>query len=151
MVGAAAPVDPGRKGPAPYAAIGFDWQWALFNGSRVGYVATHNEKHPPLMTGSMDDTRLKLMEAIARKKLVTAQYNGQTLTLAPHLLFERRGDLFISALNLNKSWRSDEEPRLGHFKLGGLASIELSEEGFEPLPGFEAAPPREEDTPLLGV
>ena len=103
------------------------------------------------MTGSMDDTRLKLMEAIARKKVVTAQYNGQTLTLAPHLLFERRGDLFISALNLNKSWRSDEEPRLGHFKLGGLASIELSEEGFEPLPGFEAAPPREEDTPLLGV
>ena len=42
----------------------------------------------------MDDTRLKLMEAIARKKLVTAQYNGQTLTLAPHLLFElsRRAD-----------------------------------------------------------
>ena len=99
----------------------------------------------------MDDTRLKLMEAIARKKLVTAQYNGQTLTLAPHLLFERRGDLFISALNLGKSWRSDEEPRLGHFKLGGLASIELSEEGFEPIPGFEAAPPREEDSPLLAV
>ncbi len=99
----------------------------------------------------MDDTRLKLMEAIARKRLVTAHYNGQVLTLAPHLLFERRGDLFISALNLNKSWRSDEDPRLGHFKLGGLASIELSEEEFTPLPGFEAAPPREEDTPLLGV
>ncbi|WP_338426036.1 hypothetical protein [Sphingopyxis kveilinensis] len=99
----------------------------------------------------MDDTRLKLMEAIARKKLVTAQYNGQTLTLAPHLLFERRGDLFISALNLNKSWRSDEEPRLGHFKLGGLAEIALSEDGFDPLPGFDAAPPHEADTPLLGV
>lgn len=99
----------------------------------------------------MDDTRLKLMEAIARKKLVTAQYNGQVLTLAPHLLFERRGDLFISALNLNKSWRSDEEPRLGHFKLGGLAGIALSDDGFDPLPGFDAGPPREEDTPLLGV
>lgn len=99
----------------------------------------------------MDDTRLKLMEAIARKKLVTAQYNGQTLTLAPHLLFERRGDLFISALNLNKSWRSDEEPRLGHFKLGGLAAIALSEDGFDPLPGFDAAPPHAADTPLLGV
>ena len=92
----------------------------------------------------MNDTRLKLMEAIARKRLVTAHYNGQVLTLAPHLLFERHGDLFISALNLNKSWRSDEEPRLGHFKLGGLASIELSEDEFAPLPGFEPAPPREE-------
>lgn len=99
----------------------------------------------------MDDTRLKLMEAIARKRLVTAHYNGQVLTLAPHLLFERRGDLFISALNLGKSWRSDEDPRLGHFKLDGLASIELSEDEFDPLPGFEPAPPREADTPLLGV
>ena len=99
----------------------------------------------------MDDTRLKLMEAIARKRKVTAHYNGQVLTLAPHLLFERRGDLFISALNLNKSWRSDKDPRLGHFKLDGLASIELSDEEFDPLPGFEPAPPREEDTPLLAV
>ncbi|KTE16618.1 WYL domain-containing protein [Sphingopyxis sp. H115] len=99
----------------------------------------------------MDDTRLKLMEAIARKRRVTAHYNGQVLTLAPHLLFERHGDLFISALNLNKNWRSDEDPRLGHFKLGGLASIELTEETFDPLPGFEPAAPREEDTPLLAV
>lgn len=99
----------------------------------------------------MDDTRLKLMEAIARKRKVTAHYNGQVLTLAPHLLFERRGDLFISALNLNKSWRSDEEPRLGHFKLDGLASIELIDETFDPLPGFEAAAPHSEDTPLLAV
>lgn len=99
----------------------------------------------------MDEIRLKLMEAIARRKLVTVQYNGQSLTLAPHLLFERHGDLFVSALNLNKNWRSDEEPRLGHFKLGGLAAITLSEEGFTPLPGFDAAPPREEDTALLGV
>lgn len=99
----------------------------------------------------MDDTRLKLMEAIARKKLVTAQYNGQSLTLAPHLLFERHGDLFVSALNLGKNWRADEEPRLGHFKLGGLAGVVLSDEDFAPLPGFDAAPPREEDIPLLGV
>ena len=51
----------------------------------------------------MDDTRLKLMEAIARKRKVTAHYNGQVLTLAPHLLFERRGELLIRAVNLNKS------------------------------------------------
>ena len=99
----------------------------------------------------MNDTRLKMMEAIARRRMVAANYNGNRMMLAPHLMFERRGDLFISALNLNKSWRSDEEPRLGHFKLGGLAAIELSEESFDPLPGFEATPPRAEDTPLLAV
>ena len=99
----------------------------------------------------MDDTRLKLMEAIARKRLVTAHYNGQVLTLAPHLLFERRGDLFISALNLGKSWRSDEDPRLGHFKLDGLGAAALEEEEFEPLPSFEAAAPRDDDILLMAV
>ena len=41
----------------------------------------------------MSDTRLKLIEAIARKQAVTARYNGDEIKLAPHLLFERRGDL----------------------------------------------------------
>ena len=99
----------------------------------------------------MDDTRLKLMEAIARKRLVTAHYNGQVLTLAPHLLFERRGDLFISALNLGKSWRSDEDPRLGHFKLDGLVAPAIIDAEFDPLPSFEAAAPQSDDTLLLAI
>lgn len=76
------------------------------------------------------------MEAIARTVLLTARYNGQTLTLAPHALFARRGDLFISALNLTKNWRSPEERRLGQFKLAGLADVELTQEPFEALPNF---------------
>src|SRR3546814_4556485 len=67
-------------------------------------VAQRNEFATPL---PMNDTRLKLMEAIARRRMVTAQYNGNRMTLAPHLMFERRGDLFVSALNLGKNWRSE--------------------------------------------
>src|SRR3546814_7744136 len=52
-------------------------------------VAQRNEFATPL---PMNDTRLKLMEAIARRRMVTAQYNGNRMTLAPHLMFERRGD-----------------------------------------------------------
>lgn len=99
----------------------------------------------------MDDTRLKLMEAIARRRTITADYNGTRMTLAPHLMFERHGDLFISALNLGKNWRSDEDRRLGHFKLDGLSAPELGDEEFEPLPDFEAAAPREDDTLLLAI
>ena len=99
----------------------------------------------------MSDTRLKMMEAIARKRAVTATYNGQSMKLAPHQLFERHGDLFISALNLSKNWRSDDERRLGHFKLDGLAATELSSETFDPLPNFEAKAPRSEDTLVLAV
>ena len=78
------------------------------------------------------------MEAIARSVLLTARYNGQGLTLAPHALFARRGDLFVSALNLTKNWRSPEERRLGYFKLAGLADVELTQEPFEALPNFAA-------------
>ena len=99
----------------------------------------------------MSETRLTLMEAIARKRVVTAQYNGQQMKLAPHQMFERRGDLFVSALNLDKNWRSDDERRLGHFKLDGLAQTELVDEGFDPLPAFEPVAPKDEDTLVLSI
>ncbi len=99
----------------------------------------------------MSDTRLKLMEAIARRRTVTAQYNGNVMELAPHQMFERRGDLFVSALNLSKNWRSDDERRLGHFKLDGLGETELKEDEFVPLPSFQPAAPHDGDTLLLAV
>lgn len=96
-------------------------------------------------------TQLRLMEAIARKRLVHARYNGALIRLAPHLLFERRGDLFVSALNVDKVWRSGEYPRLGQFKLAGLHAPQLADKPFDPLPGFDRAPPRAEDVVLLSV
>lgn len=99
----------------------------------------------------MSDPRLTLMEAIARKQVVAARYNGEEIKLAPHLLFERHGDLFVRALNLSKAWRSEEDKRLGQFKLAGLVATELLDETFEPLPGYDATAPRPEDTTLLAV
>ncbi|MGH6745405.1 hypothetical protein EDF58_103221 [Novosphingobium sp. PhB57] len=99
----------------------------------------------------MIDTRLSLMEAISFRRTVNARYNGGIIKLAPHLMFERHGDLFVSALNLSKAWRSPEERRLGQFKLAGLEVTELLEEVFEPLPDFEPAAPRSDDTLLLTV
>jgi hypothetical protein len=99
----------------------------------------------------MSDPRLQLMEAIALRRTVAVNYNGKRIRLAPHLLFERHGDLSLVALNLDKVWRSDEEPRLGQFKLSGLSEVELSEDGFEPLEGFDGTPPRPDDTAILAV
>ena len=99
----------------------------------------------------MSEARLTLMEAIARKQVVAAQYNGEQIKLAPHLLFERRGDLFVHALNMNRTWRSDEEPRLGQFKLAGLVSAQLLDDEFAPLPAFDAATPRPDDALVLAV
>jgi len=99
----------------------------------------------------MSDTRLKLMEAIARQKTVAAHYNGQLIKLAPHVLFERRGDLFVSALNMSKNWRTDEERRLGQFKVAGLGAADLLDESFDPLPSYEPMAPHSDDTLLLAI
>lgn len=91
-----------------------------------------------------------LIEAIATRRMVAVDYNGQRIQLAPHLLFERRGDLFVGALNPAKNRRSDEEPTLGYFKLKGLSNLALADEGFEPLEGVGELP-REEDVLVFGV
>jgi hypothetical protein len=91
------------------------------------------------------------MEAIARKQAIMARYNGNDVKLAPHVLFERRGDLFVSAFNMSKEWRSDDERRLGQFKLAGLAGAELLDEPFEPLPSFVATVPHADDTLILAI
>ncbi|MEQ1543333.1 MAG: hypothetical protein HOO94_04085 [Novosphingobium sp.] len=99
----------------------------------------------------MSDNRLLMLEAIARKRTIAASYNGQRIVLAPHLLYERHGDQYVAALNFGKVWRSDEAPRLGQFKLAGLASAELLDESFEPLTSFDGAVPREGDVAILAV
>ena len=111
------------------------------------YAAMHNDPFP----SPASDPRMVLFEAIARKRAVTAEYNGVRMRLAPHVLFERRGDLFLSALNLSKNWRPDDEKRLGHFKLDGLGETALTDEGFDPLPSFEPAAPQPDDTLVLAV
>jgi hypothetical protein len=91
------------------------------------------------------------MEAIAGQRLVTTRYNGSDITLAPHLMFERNGDLFVVALNLSKNWRSEDEQRLGQFKLAGLGATTLLEDGFEPLASYQPVAPHADATLILAI
>jgi hypothetical protein len=95
--------------------------------------------------------RLTLMEAIARKRAVTAHYNGAMVKLAAHQIFERRGDLFLTALNLSKNWRADEERRLGQFKLTGLKDVKLLDEAIASLPSYDGKLPHPEDILILSI
>lgn len=99
----------------------------------------------------MSEARLAVMEAIARRQTVTAQYNGATMTLAPHILYAQHDDLFVAAFNFGKNWRSDEERRLGRFKLDGLRDVALTGESFEPLPTLGEIIPDYEGQLLLAV
>ncbi|GAC1405900.1 MAG: hypothetical protein NVSMB69_05190 [Novosphingobium sp.] len=52
---------------------------------------------------------------------------------------------------MTKNARPETEPKLGHFKLGGLADVALTEEPFEPIPSFAPEAPRADDTLVLAV
>ena len=107
--------------------------------------------NPQTRPGGADSAEKTMIEAIARLRLVRARYNGAEMELAPHMLFTRHGDLFVSALNTSKNWRSDEERRLGHFKLAGLSDVALQGEPFTPLPDYDGTTPREDDEHLFSV
>jgi hypothetical protein len=83
--------------------------------------------------------------------LLRAGYNRQELTLAPHALFARRGELYVSALNMAKSWRNEDERRLGYFKVAGLSEVTVTDQPFEALPLSLQALPLPEDALLFAV
>ncbi len=92
-----------------------------------------------------------VIEAISKRLLMRAEYNGTSLSLAPHILFERHGSLHLGALNTAKVWREGEVPRLGSFKLSGLRKLVLTAEPFDPALGLGQALPREGDQLILAV
>jgi hypothetical protein len=105
----------------------------------------------PAMGVESTSRRLTLMEAVTRKRAVRALYNGALIKLAPHQIFERHGELFLAALNLSKSWRADEERRLGQFKFAGLTEVQLVDETIAPLPSYNGMLPRPDDTLILAI
>ncbi len=92
-----------------------------------------------------------LSDAILGRRMVTAQYNGAALTLAPHQVFLRHGALYLGAFNPAKNWRGPEDHRLGNFNVAGLSAIELSEAVFEPIPAYDGSPPGEGDQVLVCI
>jgi len=109
------------------------------------YVAMHNSSDTQV---TQERT---IIEAIVLRRTICAEYNGGEMLLAPHRMFSRHGELFVSALNLRKNWRSEEERRLGHFKLDGLSNTAMTPDAFEPLPANENVLPRETDEEVFSV
>ena len=93
-----------------------------FTSTRAGRGGTG-----PVMSegvGAAADPRAAILEQAAAKKVcVTAVYNRGAVTLAPHSLFERHGELYLRAVRLEFDGRKPREPKLGTFKLSGLSEV----------------------------
>ena len=86
-----------------------------------------------------------LVQAIAYKRQIIVTYNKERLRLNPQVLFFRRSEPYILAINVEKPQRLGEQRKLGQFKLAGLTEIALTGATFVPIEGFLGIAPSEED------
>lgn len=79
-----------------------------------------------------------IFEAIVRKRCVVATYNRVNMTLAPHVIYTRHGDLFIDAVAIERDGKPPREEKIGTFKLAGLNDLKLTPRSFPANPMFHA-------------
>lgn len=94
------------------------------------------------MASAPDPATPVFLEAIVKRMTVAATYNRVALTLAPHILYTKHGDLHVDAVTLERDGRPPKEEKLGTFKLAGLGAVRLTPRRFTPSALFDPATAR---------
>ena len=92
-----------------------------------------------------------VLEAIVKQLCLAATYNRQQMTLAPHILYTRHGELFVDAVALEREGRAPKELKLGTYKLAGLHPLRVTARRFERSALFKAGEPRYKGETLLAI
>ena len=92
-----------------------------------------------------------ILEAIALQKPVRATYNKVPVSLAPHILYTRHGELYVDAVTIDRDGRPPRETKIGTFKVAGLKDMILVERRFEPEPTFDPSDAKYEGVTLFAV
>ena len=92
-----------------------------------------------------------MFEAIVRQLAVTATYNKGTVTIAPHILYTRHGEIYVDAITVERDGKPPREEKLGTFKLEGLGDPTLTARAFNPSTLFEPAAEKYEGVTLMAV
>lgn len=71
-----------------------------------------------------------MFEAIVRQRAVTATYNKGVVTLAPHVLYTRHGEIYLDATTLERDGKPPREEKVGTFKLDGLGDPTMIDRPF---------------------
>ena len=91
------------------------------------------------------------LEAIVKQQAVAATYNRTDVTLAPHVLYTRHGDLHVDAVTIDRDGKPPKEEKVGTFKLAGLSAVRLTPRRFVVSALFDAATERYVGETLLAV
>ena len=92
-----------------------------------------------------------LLEAIVKRQAVAATYNRTEMTLAPHILYTRHGDLHVDAITIERDGKPPKEVKLGTFKLAGLSGVRITPRRFAPSALFDPDAERYAGETLLVV
>ena len=92
-----------------------------------------------------------VFEAIVRQQCIAASYNRTEVTLAPHVLYTRHGELYVDGVVLLRDGRPPKEEKVGAFKLLGLGGVRLTPRRFAIHPLFAAGLERYRGETLMMV
>jgi hypothetical protein len=105
----------------------------------------------PAATGAPSGPVPTMFEAIVRQLAVSATYNKGSVTIAPHILYTRHGEIYVDAVTVERDGKPPREEKLGTFKLDGLGDPTLTTRAFTPSPLFEPAAEKYEGETLMAV
>ena len=100
---------------------------------------------------SQAPTPAVVFEAIVKKLAIAATYNRGEVTLAPHILYTRHGELYLDAVTIERDGKPPKEVKLGSFKLAGLAPLRITARRFSTSDLFHPADARYAGVALMAV
>lgn len=100
---------------------------------------------------AVPDTVPVVFEAIVKQQAIAATYNRGTVTLAPHILYTKHGEIYLDALTIERDGQPPKEAKIGAFKLSGLAALRITPRRFKPSELFHAGEEKYAGVTLLAV
>ena len=92
-----------------------------------------------------------VFEAIVKRQALAATYNRGSVTLAPHIVYTKRGELYLDAVTLERDGKPPREEKVGAFKIAGLGGLRITPRRFEASELFDPSEARYAGVTLLSI
>jgi hypothetical protein len=110
-----------------------------------------NAKTEDRPAAAVPDTVPIVFEAIVKQQAISATYNRGEVTLAPHILYTKHGEIYLDALTIERDGAPPREAKIGAFKLSGLNRLRITPRRFTPSELFVPGEAKYDGVTLLAV
>ena len=92
-----------------------------------------------------------VFEAIVKRQALAATYNRGSITIAPHVVYTKHGELYVDATTLDRDGKPPREEKIGAFKIAGLGGLRMTPRRFEAYDLFDPSDARYAGVTLLTI